>query len=193
MTGDRQVGVPMTDEQIARATVGEPTLLNGKIILADPDPIWPDLYDREAARIRSILGEKVLLLEHVGSTSVPELVAKPILDLLLVVANSSDEASFVPALEAEGYVLRIREPDWFEHRLLKGPDADINLHVFSQGAVEVDRMIAFRDHLRKDRGDRQRYDDVKRELAQRDWKYVQNYADAKSDIVAEIMGRAFDS
>ena len=88
----------MTDEEIARATVGEPTLLNGKIILADPDPIWPDLYDREAARIRSILGEKVLLLEHVGSTSVPELVAKPILDLLLVVANSSDEASFVPAL-----------------------------------------------------------------------------------------------
>jgi GrpB-like predicted nucleotidyltransferase (UPF0157 family) len=193
MVEEGQAGAPMTDEQIAQATVGEPTPLNGRIILADPDPTWPDFYEREAARIRLILGERVLQLEHVGSTSVPGLAAKPVIDLVLVVADSSDEASFVQALEAEGYVLRIREPDWFEHRLLKGPDTDINLHVFTQGAAEVDRMIAFRDHLRQDSEDRERYAHIKGELAQRDWKFVQNYADAKSAIVAEIMERALDS
>jgi GrpB-like predicted nucleotidyltransferase (UPF0157 family) len=160
------------------------------VILTDPDPTWPTLYEREAARIGSILGDLVLLLEHVGSTAVPGLAAKPIIDVVLVVVDSSDEVSYLPALEAEGYVLRIREPEWFEHRLLKGPDTEINLHVFSEGAAEVDRMIAFRDHLRKDIGDRDRYAEVKQELAQQDWKYVQNYADAKSAVIAEIMVRA---
>ena len=190
MTEGNGLGAPMSDEQIARATIGVPTLLNSAVVLADPDPTWPSLYEREAARIRSILEDRVLLLEHVGSTSVPDLVAKPIIDLVLVVADSANEASYVPALEAEGYVLRIREPEWFEHRLLKGPDTEINLHVFSDGAVEVARMITFRDHLRGDIADRRRYAKVKQELAQQHWKYVQNYADAKSAIVAEIMERA---
>lgn len=190
MTEGNGLGAPMSDEQIARATIGVPTLLNSTVVLADPDPTWPSLYEREAARIRSILEDRVLLLEHVGSTSVPDLVAKPIIDLVLVVADSANEASYVPALEAEGYVLRIREPEWFEHRLLKGPDTEINLHVFSDGAVEVARMITFRDHLRGDIADRRQYAKVKQELAQQHWKYVQNYADAKSAIVAEIMERA---
>ena len=190
MTEESRIGTPMTDEQIAEATVGAPTRLNGKVILTDPDPTWPTLYEREAARIGSILGDLVLLLEHVGSTAVPGLAAKPIIDVVLVVVDSSDEVSYLPALEAEGYVLRIREREWFEHRLLKGPDTEINLHVFSEGAAEVDRMIAFRDHLRKDIGDRDRYAEVKQELAQYDWKYVQNYADAKSAVIAEIMMRA---
>jgi GrpB-like predicted nucleotidyltransferase (UPF0157 family) len=190
MADESRIGPPMTDEQIAGATVGAPTLLNGKVILADPDPTWPTLYEREATRIRSTLGNRVLLLEHVGSTAVPGLMAKPIIDVVLVVADSSDEASYVPDLEAEGYTLRIREPEWFEHRLLKGPDTDINLHVYSEGSTEVDRMIAFRDHLRMDVGDRERYAEVKRELAQQNWKYVQNYADAKSAVVAEILERA---
>jgi GrpB-like predicted nucleotidyltransferase (UPF0157 family) len=190
MADESRIGPPMTDEQIAGTTVGAPTLLNGKVILADPDPTWPTLYEREATRIRSTLGNRVLLLEHVGSTAVPGLMAKPIIDVVLVVADSSDEASYVPDLEAEGYTLRIREPEWFEHRLLKGPDTDINLHVYSEGSTEVDRMIAFRDHLRMDVGDRERYAEVKRELAQQNWKYVQNYADAKSAVVAEILERA---
>ena len=109
---------------------------------------------------------------------------------VLAVADSSDEASYVPALEAAGYVLRIREPDWYEHRLFKGPDTNINLHVFSQGCEEIDVMLAFRDHLRTDEADRELYERTKRELAARDWEYVQDYADAKTEVVKQIVARA---
>ncbi len=98
--------------------------------------------------------------------------------------------AYAPALEAAGYELRIREPDWFEHRLFKGPDTDVNVHVFSAGCPEVDRMLRFRDHLRADRADRELYERTKRELAARRWRYVQHYANAKSDVVAAIMTRA---
>lgn len=129
-------------------------------------------------------------MEHVGSTSIPGLCAKPIIDILLAVADSSDESSYVPALETAGYTLRIREPDWFEHRLLKGPDTDINLHVFSAGEFEVKRMLRFRDWLRTNDTDRENYARVKRDLAQDVWRNVQNYADAKTEIIEEIMERA---
>jgi GrpB-like predicted nucleotidyltransferase (UPF0157 family) len=136
------------------------------------------------------LGAKALVVEHVGSTSVPGLAAKPIIDLVLSVADSSDEEPYVPALEAEGYVLTIREDDWYEHRMFKGPDTNVNLHVFSDGAIEVDRMVAFRDHLRVNADDRRHYESVKRQLASQHWHFVQNYADAKSLVVEEIMRRA---
>ena len=145
---DGPVG-PSSDVRIVATTVDANPLHNGPIVLAEYDPRWPRLFEREAARIRSILGERAMRLEHVGSTSVPGLAAKPIIDLLLVVADSSDEPSYVPPLEAAGYVLRIREPDWHEHRVLKGPDTDINLHVFSPGSPEIHRTLAFRDRLRE--------------------------------------------
>jgi len=148
------------------------------------------LFSREERRIRKALGDRAIRLEHVGSTSVPDLAAKPIIDILLVVADSSDESSYVPALEAEGYVLRIREPDWHQHRLLKGPDTDLNLHVFSRGALEIDRMLTFRDLLRASPQTRELYAKTKRELARRTWKYVQNYADAKSQVVEGILANA---
>jgi GrpB-like predicted nucleotidyltransferase (UPF0157 family) len=93
-------------------------------------------------------------------------------------------------MEDAGYVLRIREPDWFEHRLFKGPDTNVNLHVFSAGCAETDRMLLFRDWLRSSEADRDLYARAKRELASREWKYVQQYADAKTAVVGEIMGRA---
>jgi GrpB-like predicted nucleotidyltransferase (UPF0157 family) len=160
------------------------------VILADPDPEWPHLFEREAVRIRSILGERGRQLEHVGSTSVPGLAAKPVIDVLLVVPDSADEETYAPALEAAGYVLRIREPDWFEHRLFKGPDTNVNLHVFSDGSPEIERMLLFRDWLRANPADRDRYEATKRKLAGREWRYVQNYADAKTQIVNEILARA---
>ena len=96
----------------------------------------------------------------------------------------------MPALEAAGYELRIREPEWYEHRLLKGPGADINLHVYSEGCEEVDRMIAFRDRLRSSEADRTLYERPKRELAARHWQFVQSYADAKTEVVRSILERA---
>ena len=181
--------VPLTEEEIEAATVGELVPHNATIQLAEYDPLWPALYEREAARVRGALGAATLRLEHVGSTSVPGLAAKPLIDMVLVVRDSSDEDAYVAALEAAGYVLTIREPNWYEHRLFKGPDTNINLHTFSDGCVEVDRMVAFRDWLRTHDDDRELYEGAKRELAVREWRHVQNYADAKSAVVSEINAR----
>ncbi len=181
---------PSTEEQIRAAHIGEPALLDGPIRLVDYDTEWPRLFEREAARIQTALGDQIVLLEHIGSTSVPGLAAKPKIDILLVVANSADEPAYIPALEATGYVLRIREPDWYEHRVFKGPDTDINLHVFSPGSPEIERMLLFRDWVRSNASDRQLYERTKRELARKDWKYTQNYADAKAEVVEEILARA---
>ena len=96
----------------------------------------------------------------------------------------------MPALEAAGYVLHIREPEWHQHRLFKGPDTNINLHVYSFGCPEIDKMLMFRDWLRTNDADRQLYERTKRELATKTWKYVQNYADAKTSVVEEMVARA---
>lgn len=183
-------GVPMTEEEILAVTVGERKPLNGAITLVPYDPQWPTLFEREAQRIRAALGDKVLLLEHVGSTSVPGLMAKPVVDMVLAVADSADENAYVPALKNAGYRLRIREPQWHGHRLFKSPDIAGNLHVFSVGCPETERMLRFRNWLRAHDEDRELYQRIKRELAGRTWKYTQNYADAKSDVVEEILARA---
>ena len=179
------------EDELQAFTVGELQPLAGPIVLVDYDPEWPVLFEREAARIRTILCERALRIEHVGSTSVPGLAAKPIIDIVLVVADSADEQAYVAPLAAAGYVLRIREPDWHEHRVLKGPDTNVNLHVFSEGSPEIDRMLAFRDRLCADDTDRTHYERSKRELAKREWKYVQDYADAKTAVVEEIIARAW--
>jgi GrpB-like predicted nucleotidyltransferase (UPF0157 family) len=182
--------VEQTDEQIKAVHIGEPTLLTGPVEIVDYDPTWPQLFEREAARIRAALGNRILLIEHVGSTSVPGLAAKPKIDILLVVANTAEEIAYVPDLEAKTYVLHIREPEWYEHRVFKGPDTDLNLHVFSVGCPEVDHMLLFRNWLRSNVSDRQLYEHTKRELARKNWKYMQNYADAKTLVVKEILARA---
>lgn len=180
----------MTDAELEAVTVGPLQSLAGPIHLADYDPDWPRRFEQQAARIRSALGDRALLLEHVGSTSVPGLIAKPKIDVLLVVADSADEPAYVPDLEAASYVLRIREPDWYEHRTFVGTEIELNLHVFSLGCPEIDRMLRFRDHLRRDVADRERYGSAKRELVRRPWRFMQNYADAKSEVVEEILARA---
>jgi GrpB-like predicted nucleotidyltransferase (UPF0157 family) len=182
--------VPQTEEQILAVRLGPVAPLNGPIYIADYDPEWPRLFAREAERVRAVLGDRVLMLEHVGSTSVPGLAAKPRIDMLLVVPDSADEPAYVPDMEAAGYTLVIREPDWYQHRAFKGPDVDINLHVFSPGCTEIERMRRFRDWLRGNVADRELYERTKRELARREWKYTQNYADAKTAVVEEILARA---
>jgi GrpB-like predicted nucleotidyltransferase (UPF0157 family) len=169
--------------------VNEPPKLNGTVTLAEYDSNWPRLFSREAARIREILGDRVLLCEHIGSTSVPGLAAKPIIDILLVVPDTTDEEAYVSDLERHGYTLVIREPDWYEHRALKGPDTNINLHVYPPGSPEIGKYLRFRDRLRASDADRQLYEDTKRRLAARTWTYIQQYADAKDEVIAEIRQR----
>ena len=160
------------------------------IHLAPYNPEWPAWYDREATRIRATLGDRVRKLEHAGSTSVPGLSAKPVIDIVLAVADSADEDAYVPDMVAAGYRLVIREPDWYEHRLFKGPDTNINLHTFTEGSPEIRRMLAFRDRLRSHPEELAAYEAAKQELATRTWAYVQDYADAKGAVVEGIIARA---
>lgn len=178
------------EKALAKHTIGQPQPLTAPIEVPDYDPSWPNSYEREAARIRSILGERVVRIEHVGSTSVRGLAAKPIIDIALEVPDSTDEAAYVPDMEAAGYVLRIREDDWFQHRLFKVPDMNINLRYVLRrlrrggSNARLPRLAAYqcrRSEL---------YARTKRELATRDWKYMQQYADAKTAVVREIMARA---
>lgn len=178
------------DRALAKVTIGGPRALTEPIQIRDYDPAWPTMFAREAERIRGVLGDRVVRLEHVGSTSVPGLPAKPVIDIVLEVPDSSDEPLYVPEMSGAGYVLRIREPDWYEHRLLRGPDANINLHVFSAGCTETGRMVLFRDWLRSNEADRDLYTRTKRALASQSWKYMQQYADAKTTVVTDIMSRA---
>lgn len=181
---------PTSEEEIQAYTVGELKRHDAPVTLVDYDPAWPALFAREEARIRGALGDSVMRLEHTGSTSVPGLAAKPVIDMTLVVHDSSDESAYVPQLEAVGYRLVIREPHWFEHRVYKGPDTNVNLHTFSPGCPEIDRMVGFRDWLRTHDDDRELYERTKRELATRTWQYVQHYADAKTAVVEAIIARA---
>ncbi len=116
--------------------------------------------------------------------------AKPILDILLAVENSADEQAYVPALEAQGYRLHLREPDWEQHRVLKGDAPYVNLHVFTNGSHEITRMIAFRDRIRANPEEFELYRTTKQELAARTWRHVQHYANAKGDVVEAIIARA---
>jgi GrpB-like predicted nucleotidyltransferase (UPF0157 family) len=181
------------DERLRTGTVGDRQPLNSTIYLAPYNPDWPSQFLQHANRIREALADKVLLLEHVGSTSVPGLAAKPIIDIVLAVVDSADEPAYVPPLEAKGFVLRIREPDWFEHRMFKAPDIAGNLHVFSVDCSEIDRMILFRNWLREHTDDRILYEQTKRDLAAQIWKDIQYYADAKSEIVQAILEQAISS
>jgi GrpB-like predicted nucleotidyltransferase (UPF0157 family) len=180
----------MREEELRKVTIGELEPVHGSIGIMEYDVGWPSLFEREAVRIRTALSKQALQVEHVGSTSVSGLVAKPKIDILLVLLDTADEPAYVPLLEAAGYVLRIREPDWHEHRMFKGPDTDINLHCFSEGCPEIRRMLTFRNWLRSNETDRALYERTKRELAARRWKYVQDYADAKTSIVEEILASA---
>lgn len=180
---------PLTDEEIRQATLGE-MAPPPRIALVEYTPEWTARFAAEAARIRQAVGAQALQVEHIGSTSVPGLIAKPVIDILLVVADSAAESTYVPALEGIGYVLRVREPEWHEHRMLKGPNKDVNLHVYSTGSAEIERYLLLRDRLRNNDAERELYAQLKRDLAGQEWKHIQNYADAKTEVIEAIIARA---
>jgi GrpB-like predicted nucleotidyltransferase (UPF0157 family) len=184
------------DEEILGHIVGDkPQPYAVKVVVEDYNPDWPRWYAEEADRIRSALGPAVVRLEHAGSTSVPGLPAKPIIDVILAVPDTSIEDAYVPALVAAGYRLQIREPEWHQHRCFynrvgNGYQRNVNLHVYTAGCIEYDRYLVFRDRLRTHPQDLELYRNTKRELSKKDWKYIQNYADAKTPVIQEIMTRA---
>ena len=157
------------------------------IVVSDYDDAWPARFEVLADRVRGALGQRVRRLEHIGSTSVPGLAAKPLIDMLLIVDDVEDEAAFVAPLEAAGFELRVREPD---HRMLRTPQRDVHLHVYAPGRAEERDYLDLRDWLRVSSDDRIVYATVKRRLAQQQWDDMNDYADAKTDVVRDILTRA---
>jgi len=178
----------MADESSKTGLIGGVEKRQIKIFDCDAD--WPRKFQTHARMVGGAVGTAALQIEHIGSTSVPGLAAKPIVDMLLVVANSADESSYVPQLEAAGYVLRVREPDWHEHRMFRTPENDVHIHIYSTGCPEIRRNLIFRDRLRANAGDRRRYEQTKRELAAKEWSDMNDYAAAKTDVIESIIAAA---
>jgi GrpB-like predicted nucleotidyltransferase (UPF0157 family) len=164
------------------------------IEVADADPGWPRQYDRLAGRIREALGWRVLQLEHVGSTAVPGLAAKPVIDIDLTVADPGREQDYVPALQTIGFQLTIREPWWHGHRMLRADDPPCNLHVFGFDSPELVKHRIFRDWLRGNPADRDLYAAAKRRAASEANAAeddVMQYNARKQQVIREIYRRAF--
>ena len=190
----RERATASTDEQIEAYTIGQPRVLGSPVTLHEYDSRWPEYFQRQSGLIRDGLTATALRVQHIGSTSIPGLAAKPIIDISLVVPDSSDEHAYVPPLEAAGFRLQVREPEWHQHRVLvkrreDGDDESVNLHVYTDGCIESVRDVLFRDWLRANDDDRDLYERTKRELAARVWKYMQNYADAKTAVIEDIRSR----
>lgn len=176
------------DAHLDRALIGdrEP----GPVTLAEWDPAWSARFERERDRISQALGEVARRVEHIGSTSVAGLAAKPIVDILVTVPDVDDERAFVESLVSAGYVLRVREPG---HRLFRTPDVGVHVHVLADSDPEADRYLMFRDRLRSSAEDRIAYERLKRQLAPRDWYEIGRYAEAKGPLVEAILARAANS
>ncbi|WP_345459141.1 GrpB family protein [Nocardioides marinquilinus] len=177
------------EAEIAAARTGEHR--PEPVTVVAPDPEWPRWFERVREQLTAALGRRALSVEHVGSTSVPGLAAKPVIDVDLVVADSGDEPAWLPDLEAAGFDLRVREPEWEQHRCLRGHDPRANVHVFSPDAVEPRRHVAFRDWLRTHDDDRDLYAEVKRGVAARGFTDGMLYNNAKAWVVYDIYERAF--
>jgi GrpB-like predicted nucleotidyltransferase (UPF0157 family) len=176
-------------DEAAKARVGTPP---PRVITVVPyDDAWPAQFAAVEERVRGALGVRVLGLDHIGSTSVPGLAAKPVIDADLTVTDSADEAAYVPDLEAAGFTLRIREPDWEEHRLLTLQAPGTNLHVFSPGSPELGRHVLFRDWLRTHDDDHAAYAALKTGLGQRGFTDGMDYNNHKAEFVYDIYERAF--
>jgi GrpB-like predicted nucleotidyltransferase (UPF0157 family) len=164
--------------------VGGPEAVE-RISMAEYDPAWPARFERERVRIVAALGENARSVEHIGSTSVPGLAAKPIVDIMVEVDDPDDDACHREALETAGYGLRVIEAG---HRMYRTPERDVHLHLWRTGSADIARHRVFRDRLRGSDGARRLYERTKRELADRPWADMNDYADAKSAVIAQIMG-----
>ncbi|WP_187977753.1 GrpB family protein [Mycetocola sp. JXN-3] len=178
----------MSDERDAYL---DSVLIGGReipaIVVVPYDETWPTRFESLSERILAALGPVALSVQHIGSTSVPGLAAKPLIDVLLTVTDVETEDAYVPAMEAAGFVLRVRED---HHRMFRTPKKDVHIHVYQPEHSQVSDYIALRNHLRANADDRDLYARTKRALAEQTWSDMNDYADAKTDVIAEILGRA---
>ncbi|NRD25001.1 GrpB family protein [Frigoribacterium sp. VKM Ac-2836] len=167
--------------------VGGPEAVH--VELRDYDERWPVAFAEHRRRIVEALAPSGLdvVVEHIGSTSVPGLAAKPIVDVVVAVPDITAEEDYLDLLLAAGYELRVREPG---HRLVRTPERSVHVHVYEQGAEAIDEYVLLRDHLRTDIADRELYAGVKRDLLGRHWDDMNDYADAKTEVIQAIKARA---
>ena len=161
-----------------------------ELFLVEYDPVWVDLYSTHEARVRSVIGDIAEAVEHIGSTSVPGLAAKPIIDILVTVPDVTAEEDYLDPLIASGYVLRVREPG---HRLVRTDQRDVHIHFLESNDPAADDYLLLRDHLRADSEDRHLYEVTKRDLMTREWSDMNAYAEAKTSVIEEIKKRARSS
>ena len=157
------------------------------IVIEDYDPAWTARFEQVHAALQRALGPKAHRIEHFGSTAVPGLGAKGIIDVLVTVDDADDEASYDPPLTQAGFHMRVRQPG---HRMYRTPDLDVHVHIFTEGGDAANIRLLFRDWLRHDAHDRRLYEETKRELARKDWDATNDYSQAKGTVVAEILVRA---
>lgn len=158
-----------------------------EVVLADYDERWPDQFRVQQARIAGALGPNAIRVEHVGSTAVPRMSAKAIVDVQLSVVDVEDEDTYLPKLIDAGYHLRVREPG---HRMVRTLERDVHVHICKVGSDWERRHLVFRDWLRIDQADRDAYEGCKRTLALQDWTDMNEYAAAKGPLIAVITQHA---
>ncbi|MFC3500936.1 GrpB family protein [Micromonospora krabiensis] len=180
-----------TPEQVADGLVGEPPRSWQSIVIEDYDPAWPERFAAASSTVKAVLGDLVIGIEHVGSTSVPGLAAKPVIDIDVLLPETTDESRYLPALEGIGYRLVLREPWWHGHRMLIASSEDVNLHIWPHDAPEPVRHRLFRDWLRTHPDDRELYAATKRRLARETIGRAGDYSLAKNEVVDQILARAF--
>lgn len=157
------------------------------VVIVAYDPDWPARFAEHRERVQRALGPLIMRIEHIGSTAVPGLAAKPVIDVVVTTVDPDDESVMVPAMASAGYHLRVRETG---HRMFRTTDRDAHVHVWGDSDPEVSRYLRFRDRLRASAKDRRAYEQLKRELSARDWKDMNHYADAKSVLIEQILARA---
>jgi len=174
-----------------RADVSDLELVGGpealRVGLHDYDERWPEIFEQHRRRIADALAPASVDIAHIGSTSVPGLAAKPIVDIVVAVADITAEEDYLDALLAAGYALRVREPG---HRMVRTPERDVHVHIYERGNAAIDEYLLLRDHLRSDTADRALYESTKRALMSQQWDDMNAYADAKTDVILEIKARA---
>lgn len=164
--------------------VGGPEALG--LQLHSYDERWASIYLDHRRRIRDALPAVGIEIEHIGSTSVPGLAAKPIIDIVVAVDDITAEEDYLDGLLAAGYELRVREPG---HRLVRTPARDVHVHLFERDDPAVDGYLLLRDHLRSDADDRALYENTKRTLLSNQWDDMNDYAEAKTDVILAIKAR----
>lgn len=184
-------GHPTRPGDRRRADVTGVELVGGveqrELLVVPYDIRWPERFELQRRIIDVALGGTDVTVTHIGSTSVPGLAAKAIIDVLVTVADITAEEDYLAPLLGAGYELRTREPG---HRMVRTPERDVHVHILEHSDPRGADYLLLRDRLRTNAADRELYAKTKHALAAQDWPDMNAYADAKTDVIEAIKGRA---